>query len=46
MRKIFSVSCPKEEDKRYFSKAIHKYKNNITVKFNDEVLFDNIDDAE
>jgi len=46
MRKVFAVHCPKEEDKRYFSKAIHKYKNNITVKFNDEVLFDNIDDAE
>lgn len=46
MRKVFAVHCPKEEDKRYFSKALHKYKNNITVKFNDDVLFDKIDDAE
>ena len=46
MRKVFAVHCPKEEDKRYFSSKLHDYKNNITVKFNDEILFDKIDDAE
>ena len=36
MRRIFSVICPKE-DKGYFSKAKHKYSNNINVYVN-EVL--------
>ena len=46
MRKIFSVICPKEEDKRYFSKAKHKYSNNINVYVNGALKFENINDAE
>jgi hypothetical protein len=46
MNKIFTLRCPKEHGKRYFSLAQHQYKNNLSVVVNDHVLFKNIDDAE
>ena len=46
MNKIFTLRCPKQHDKRYFSLAQHQYKNNLSVVVNDHVLFKNIDDAE
>lgn len=46
MNKIFTLRCPKEKDKHYFSFEKHQYKNNLTVMVNDDVLFENINDAE
>jgi hypothetical protein len=46
MNKIFTLCCPKAEDKHYFSCKKHQYKNNLTVLVNDDVLFENINDAE
>jgi hypothetical protein len=46
MNKIFTLRCPKETGKRYFSLEKHQYKNNLTVMINETVLFENINDAE
>jgi hypothetical protein len=46
MNKIFTLRCPKENDRQYFSLEKHRYKNNLTVMINDEVVFENINDAE
>src|SRR6056300_143408 len=46
MNKIFTLRCPKEDNKQYFSFKKHQYKNNLTVMINDAVVFENIDDAE
>jgi len=46
MNKIFTLRCPKEDNKQYFSLEKHQYKNNLTVMINDAVVFENIDDAE
>jgi len=46
MNKIFTLRCPKESNKQYFSLEKHQYKNNITVMINDAVVFENINDAE
>jgi hypothetical protein len=46
MNKLFILTCPKQEDKRYFSFAEHQYQNNLTVLFNNNTLFENINDAE
>jgi len=46
MNKIFTLRCPKEDNKQYFSLKKHQYKNNLTVMINDAVVFENIDDAE
>ena len=46
MNKIFTLRCPKADNKQYFSLKKHQYKNNLTVMINDAVVFENIDDAE
>ena len=46
MNKIFTLRCPKETDKQYFSLEKHQYQNNLTVMVNDMVVFENINDAE
>jgi hypothetical protein len=46
MNKIFTLRCPKEKGKNYFSLEKHQYKNNLTVMINDAVVFENINDAE
>ena len=46
MNKIFTLRCPKEHNKKYFSFEKHQYQNNLTVMVNDVVVFENIDDAE
>ena len=46
MNKIFTLRCPKEDNKQYFSLEKHQYKNNLTVMINDAVVFENINDAE
>jgi hypothetical protein len=46
MNRLLILNCPKQEDKRYFSFAEHQYQNNLTVLFNNNALFENIDDAE
>ena len=46
MNKIFTLRCPKEDNKQYFSLEKHQYQNNLTVMVNDMVVFENINDAE
>ena len=46
MNKIFTLRCPKEDNKQYFSLEKHQYQNNLTVMVNDIVVFENINDAE
>lgn len=46
MNRILKLFCPKDTDKRYFSWSQHKYKNNLTVCWNNNVLFEKINDAE
>ena len=46
MNRTIKLTCPKEEGKRYFSKADHGYENNLNISFNNNVVFKNINDAE
>ena len=46
MNKTLILTCPKEDGKRYFSKAQHGYENNLNISFNNNVVFKNINDAE
>ena len=46
MNRTIRLTCPKEDGKRYFSKADHGYENNLNISFNNNVVFKNINDAE
>jgi hypothetical protein len=46
MYKKFQLTCPRDHEKRYFSWEHQHYKNNLTVKLNNTVLFANINDCE
>ena len=46
MPKRITVTCPKQEDRRYFSEKIHRYSNRLNVYYNEKMLIPNINDAE
>ena len=46
MNRTLIVTCPKEQGKRYFSKAQHDYENNLNISFNNTEIFENMNDAE
>jgi hypothetical protein len=45
-KRTITVICPKEQGKKYFSFKEHHYSNNLNIYLNDNLLFENINDAE
>jgi len=45
-KRTITVICPKEQGKKYFSSKEHHYSNNLNIYLNDNLLFENINDAE
>jgi hypothetical protein len=45
-KRTITVTCPKEQEKKYFSFKEHHYFNHLNIYLNDNLLFEGINDAE
>ena len=46
MNKFIEIHCPKDQDKRYFSKKDYGYSNSLNIYLNNKILFAGINDCE
>lgn len=46
MHSIIRITCPKEDNLRYFNRKDQGYRNNLSVILNNEIIFSDINDCE